>query len=59
MVGQNADSKLVRLLNFIGIGVFCTIAINMWRDVQRKSLQQKTKAFETKALGLVYNAIKQ
>nr|DAD21231.1 TPA_asm: hypothetical protein HUJ06_022694 [Nelumbo nucifera] len=52
MAGQEAGSKLVRLLAFVGAGVVCTAAINTWRDVQRKFLQQKAEASEKKSPGL-------
>ncbi|PRQ31010.1 hypothetical protein RchiOBHm_Chr5g0030781 [Rosa chinensis] len=36
--------KLLRLLYFVGAGFICTVGVNKWRELQRKSLnleQQK------------------
>nr|XP_011460793.1 PREDICTED: uncharacterized protein LOC105350460 [Fragaria vesca subsp. vesca] len=30
--------KLVRLLYFVGAAFICTVGINKWRELQRKSL---------------------
>ncbi|KAF5728258.1 hypothetical protein HS088_TW21G00403 [Tripterygium wilfordii] len=32
--------KVLRLLYFVGAGIICTAAINKWRELERKSLQQ-------------------
>ncbi|KAJ4981432.1 hypothetical protein NE237_032269 [Protea cynaroides] len=56
MAGEEAGSKLVRLVSFLGAGVICTAAINMWRDLERKSVQQTTQAPE-KASNLVNKAL--
>ncbi|KDO85487.1 hypothetical protein CISIN_1g0450411mg, partial [Citrus sinensis] len=36
-----ASTKVLRLLNFIGAGFICTVAINKWRALEQKSLQKK------------------
>ncbi|KAL7186192.1 hypothetical protein ACSBR2_028026 [Camellia fascicularis] len=44
MAGEDAGPaapKLVRLLYFVGAGLITTLAINKWRDLQRKSIQQQ------------------
>ncbi|KAF8025864.1 hypothetical protein BT93_F2638 [Corymbia citriodora subsp. variegata] len=33
--------KALRLLYFVGAGFICTAAINKWRELERKSLQQQ------------------
>ncbi|XP_050368934.1 uncharacterized protein LOC126787039 [Argentina anserina] len=38
--------KLLRLLYFVGAGFICTVGVNKWRELQRKSVileQQKQK----------------
>lgn len=39
--GGPAGPKLVRLLYFVGAGFLCTAAINKWRELERKSIQQR------------------
>ncbi|KAL7244035.1 hypothetical protein ACSBR1_016291 [Camellia fascicularis] len=44
MAGEDAGPaapKLVCLLYFVGAGFISTLAINKWRDLQRKSIQQQ------------------
>ncbi|KAK9269528.1 hypothetical protein L1049_001304 [Liquidambar formosana] len=41
MVAEEGGPKLVRLLYFVGAGFICTAAINKWRDLERKSIQQQ------------------
>ncbi|OAY84392.1 hypothetical protein ACMD2_02065 [Ananas comosus] len=36
MAGDEVGVKLVRFLYFVGAGVICTKAINLWRDYERK-----------------------
>ncbi|OIW11586.1 hypothetical protein TanjilG_15280 [Lupinus angustifolius] len=33
--------KMFRLFFFVGAGVFCTFAINKWRDYERKTIIQQ------------------
>ncbi|CAB4277334.1 unnamed protein product [Prunus armeniaca] len=33
--------KLLRLLYFVGAGFICTVGINKWREIQRKSILQQ------------------
>ncbi|CAB4307723.1 unnamed protein product [Prunus armeniaca] len=33
--------KLLRLLYFVGAGFICTVGINKWRELQRKSILQQ------------------
>ncbi|OAY66762.1 hypothetical protein ACMD2_26146 [Ananas comosus] len=35
MAGDEVGVKLVRFLYFVGAGVICTKAINLWRDYER------------------------
>ncbi|OVA02094.1 hypothetical protein BVC80_1261g9 [Macleaya cordata] len=44
MAGGEAGSKVVRLVAFLGAGVICTSAINLWRDFERKKVTQQTAA---------------
>ncbi|KAJ9153495.1 hypothetical protein P3X46_026925 [Hevea brasiliensis] len=36
-----AGPKVLRLLYFVGAGFICTVAINKWREVERKSIQKQ------------------
>ncbi|KAL5707520.1 hypothetical protein ACHQM5_018414 [Ranunculus cassubicifolius] len=44
MPGEEAGPKLVRLLAFVGAGIICTTAINLWRDLERKAAAQRATA---------------
>ncbi|KAK7279845.1 hypothetical protein RJT34_24904 [Clitoria ternatea] len=41
--------KLLRLIYFVGAGVICTVAINKWRDYEKKTTiqQQQQQVAET------------
>ncbi|KAL3736137.1 hypothetical protein ACJRO7_025138 [Eucalyptus globulus] len=36
-----AGPKAIRLLYFVGAGFICVAAINKWRELERKSLQEQ------------------
>ncbi|KAF3326835.1 hypothetical protein FCM35_KLT08465 [Carex littledalei] len=36
MVSDEVGTKLARILYFVGAGVICTKAINMWREYEHK-----------------------
>ncbi|XP_057785209.1 uncharacterized protein LOC131002759 [Salvia miltiorrhiza] len=39
--GDEVAPKLVRLLYFVGAGIVCTVAINKWKEYEKKSMIQK------------------
>lgn len=45
MTGEEAAGppgpKVLRLLCFVGAGLLCTIGINKWQQLERKSVQQQ------------------
>ncbi|KAF9621886.1 hypothetical protein IFM89_028474, partial [Coptis chinensis] len=55
---ETAGPVLLRLLAFVGAGVICTSAINLWRDLERKAAQrEKSEIPEDKLGSLVKKAV--
>ncbi|XP_011044076.1 PREDICTED: uncharacterized protein LOC105139362 [Populus euphratica] len=36
-----AGPKVLRLLYFVGAGFICTVGINKWREIERKSILEQ------------------
>ncbi|KAK1276856.1 hypothetical protein QJS04_geneDACA000861 [Acorus gramineus] len=56
MTGGHAGSVVVRFFSFAGAGVFCTLAINLWRDLDRKATLKQAAATTTAPSNLVNSA---
>ncbi|CAN6694165.1 unnamed protein product [Malus baccata var. baccata] len=42
--------KVLRLLYFVGAGFICTVGINKWRDMQRKSMALQQQQLQQQQL---------
>ncbi|KAJ7981839.1 Transmembrane protein [Quillaja saponaria] len=61
-VAGPAGPKVLRLLSFVGAGFICTVAINKWRELERKAIlreQQREQLAESSSdVVAVHKAIK-
>ncbi|KAK7273419.1 hypothetical protein RIF29_14468 [Crotalaria pallida] len=48
--------KIFRLFYFVGAGVVCTIAINKWREYERKMILQQQQQLRAKGISETQNS---